>query len=178
MRGLDGRWVLVGAGVVRPAVAYELRAEEESLDAVIAGTRMPLDDMVRRWLAGEVLGAEAVLVPASGLVLEVARDAAFRESGTAQVEWFSGEGVLESAAEPFGGRIVSTPAGHHLVLSEPVAWAQPYSAEDGDVRLRLDDGDTRIADTVHLLGDRLRRTVSVVTDEMYLDRLVYDYARG
>ncbi len=181
MTDFTGSWALLGAASHHPTVAYEAlgtegAAEEAGLDAVIGGSRMGLDTLVRMWLAGEVLDAEPALEPASGLTLDVAGDLTFTERGAADVEWFCVEGVLEPRAVPFDGRIVTTPAGAHLLPHEPVPGAEA-SEEDEGVRLRMDDGDTKIADTVELTGERLRRTMSVVTDEMYVCRLLFEYGR-
>ena len=178
MTDFTGRWTLLGAVSHDPDVAYESE-DEIRMDAVIGGTRLDLELLLHKWLAGETFDAEPPLGSASGLTLDIGDDDTFRESGAAEVEWFCEEGVLEAKALPFDGRIVTTPAGSHLLLHG--AGTEPASADGhryGDVRLRLDDGDTQITDTVVLDGDRLRRTVSVVTDEMYLSRVRYEYGRA
>jgi len=45
-------------------------------------------------------------------------------------------------------------------------------------RLRLDDGDTRICDSARVVGGRLVRTICVITDECYGDRVVLVYDRS
>lgn len=174
MTPFTGRWKLLGAVSHHPAVTYEC-TDGTGMDAVIGGARMDLELLLSKWLAGETLDGEPAFEPAAGLTLEIGADLAFTETGTAAVEWFCEEGVLEPKAVPFDGRIVTTPAGSYLLLHDSLA--EPYS-EDDDVRLRLDDGDTKITDTVALKGERLYRTASVVTDEMYVCRLRYEYERA
>ena len=73
-----------------------------------------------------------------------------------------------------------------LAITGECAWLQP----DGIPRwsthalnrydqaiLRYDDGDTKISDTLRLSGERLLRTVNVVTDELYTDRQLIAYLR-
>ncbi|MFD3441049.1 hypothetical protein ACFWU3_26465 [Streptomyces sp. NPDC058685] len=178
MTDFTGRWELLGAVSHDPDVTSE-SVDEIRMDAVIGCTRLDLTLLLHSWLAGETFDAEPPLEPATGLTLDIGDDDTFTESGTAEVEWFCEEGVLEAKALPFDGRIVTTAAGSHLLLHDEDA--DPHSADDdryGDVRLRLDDGDTQIADTVVRAGDRLRRTVSVMTDEMYLSRVRYEYGRA
>ncbi|MFI1393475.1 hypothetical protein [Streptomyces sp. NPDC020681] len=175
MTGFTGRWALRGAVSHDPGVKYVFTGDDRTgVEAVVGDVQMTLDLLIERWLAGEALVPEPAVEPASGLVLDIGPDLTFTERGAAEVEWFCEEGVLEPRAKPFDGRIVTKPTGSHLLLSEPVTWAQPYR-EDVDVPLRMDDGDTKIADTIELVGARLRRRVSVVTDEMYVTRVLYEY---
>ena len=46
---------------------------------------------------------------------------------------------------------------------------------DDGVALRYDDGYTMIAEWLERSDNRLVRTVNVVTDELYLDRIVMVY---
>ncbi len=117
MTDFTGRWTLLGAVSHDPDVAYESE-DEIRMDAVIGGTRLDLELLLHKWLAGETFDAEPPLGPASGLTLDIGDDDTFTESGTAEVEWFCEEGVLEAKALPFDGRIVTTPAGSHLLLHE------------------------------------------------------------
>ncbi len=174
MTGFVGRWELSAVG------HGNVPRDEALLDgkcaAAVSGLLLPQAEFNRRWLAGDTFGHASPVAPLTGLVLTVAPDLAFTEAGDAHVDWFTDEGVLEPEAEPFDGRILTTSAGSFLLLHEAVAWAAPYNETD-EVRLRLNDGDTAITDMVALQGDRLRRTVSVVTDGLYEERLLYDYTR-
>ncbi|MFG2994757.1 hypothetical protein ACGFZK_36595 [Streptomyces sp. NPDC048257] len=174
MTAFAGRWKLLAAVSHHPGVAYEC-TDGSGTDAVIGGARMDFELLLSKWLAGETLDREPAFERVAGLTLEIGADLTFTEAGAAAVEWFCEEGVLESKAAPFDGRIVTTPAGNHLLLH--ASPAEPYS-EDDDVLLRLDDGDTKITDIVALRGERLYRTVSVGTDEMYVCRLPYEYERA
>ncbi|NJP66086.1 hypothetical protein [Streptomyces spiramenti] len=174
----EGRWRLVGAADEEPVVTLADTADDvpsggES-QAVVAGVRVPLAELTRRWLAGESFGRRPPPEPVTGLRLEIDETGGFTEFGTAQLPWFSDEGVLEATARPFGGRIAAVPAGIFLLLDKPVAWARGYD-ESAEVPARLDDGDTVVTDRLCLENGRLLRTVSVVTDGATLSRLRYEY---
>lgn len=175
MTGYVGRWELSAAGDGNVPRGETLLDGECA--AAVGGLVLPQEEFNRRWLAGDTFGHTSQVTPCTGLTLTVAPDLTFAEAGAARVDWFTDEGVLEPDAEPFDGRIVRTSAGGFLVLHEAVAWAAPYHETD-EVRLRLDDGDTQITDMVAVHGDRLRRTVSAVTDGLYETRLFYDYVRS
>ncbi|WP_149181007.1 hypothetical protein [Streptomyces sp. TRM49041] len=175
MHEFTGRWELDGTVSTGSPVKHQF-ADGEEPAAVVGDLRMPLREFNRRWLAGQVFEEVPPLRPASGLSLTVAPDLTFAETGGAPVDWFTDDGVRESKAVPFGGRIVTTAVGSFLLLREPVSYAAPYRDTDV-IRPRLDDGDTTITDIVAVEGDRLRRTVSVITDGMYTDRIRYEYRR-
>ncbi|WP_103528072.1 hypothetical protein [Streptomyces sp. SM12] len=176
---LVGRWVLVGA--VEEEVPVEIAdtpddlARDEGPAAVVAGVRLPLTEVVRRWLAGELPGERPEPVAVGGLTLVVTTELAFHETGSAPVPWFTDEGVLEPAALSFGGRVELTAAGAFLLLSRPVPWARGH-VEGRLVPERLDDGDTVITDRLAPSEGGLERTVSVVTDGVVLTRVRYSYA--
>ena len=52
-------------------------------------------------------------------------------------------------------------------------YASP-SIENG-IASRYSDGDTMVCDTLRRAGDDLIRQVSVITDELYIDRIVLIY---
>jgi hypothetical protein len=171
MSEFTGRWELVGA-----AAAESVDTDYDDGDTVLDDVRLPADEFNRRWLAGEVFGDEPAFTPLTGLTLTIAEDHTFTETGEAAVPWFDEEGVLEPKARPFGGTFTTSPAGTFL-LSEEGAQAAVF--EDAtDLRLRIDDGDTGITDLVTVDGGRLRRVMSVLTDELYLSRIRLEYRRA
>ncbi|WP_221645468.1 hypothetical protein, partial [Nostoc sp. UCD120] len=62
-------------------------------------------------------------------------------------------------------------------VDDLVSWAVP-SDEVNKKKLRYDDGDTKIADSIEVQGEQLIRTISVVTDELYLDRVIIVYKKA
>ena len=162
LTSLVGSWVLIGSVAINSEVAFI--GEETDPNGV------------RDWLngrAGELVGqAETV----KGLTLTIADNGAFTEvkTGNPNITWYDQEGVLESEVEPFNGTVVLKGEGAFLVAEEIPNWAQPTVNDDG-VALRYDDGDTIIAEWLERIDNRLVRTVNVVTDELYLDRIVMVY---
>lgn len=138
---------------------------------------------IASWLAGEDHDRLETAAPASGLVLHLAGDGRFRERshGRARIAaWYDADGVEETGPRitPFDGRVLErggvrylrpefTPAERETRLKRE----RPHPG----IALRIDDGDTLLADRIDLDGDRLLRTVSVVTDEAYLSRLTLIY---
>jgi hypothetical protein len=136
-------------------------------------------DDIRAWLNGGDDALVAAAQPAKGLTLSIARDGGFSEerTGAAAVPWFDADGVLEHQAVPFAG--TATPVGEmlYLRLVETKSWATPTEGRYAPALLRYDDEDTKVSDALTLAGDRLVRTMNVVTDELYLNRVVLLYAR-
>ncbi|NJN00069.1 MAG: hypothetical protein HC800_25630 [Phormidesmis sp. RL_2_1] len=107
-----------------------------------------------------------------GLHLTV-RDGAFTETvKDFAALMFDQEGVQVNDYQPMSGQIVQVNA---------IGFLMPFgtSALKGQTPrgcfLRYDDGDTKVCDTIRLIGDRLVRQLSVVTDELYLDRMTLVY---
>lgn len=174
----EGRWRLVGAADEEPVVELADTVDDAPVDgapqAVVAGVRVPFEELTRRWLAGESFGRRPPPEPVTGLRLEIDPAGGFTETGAARVPWFTDEGVLESRASPFSGRIAPAPVGVFLLLDKPVGWARSHD-ETAEAPPRLDDGDTVITDRLLLEAGRLLRTVSVVTDGVTLSRMRYEY---
>lgn len=141
------------------------RAETESEVEFIGEETDPTG--VPRWLEGSGRDLLAEATPCEGLTLIVSAEGEVKESttGAATFPWFDAEGVLEDKALPFDG--------HLVLLGDAIRLLLP--GETGP--LRYDDGDTMIADRFELDGNRLLRSVSVVTDELYLSRHLFVYAR-
>jgi hypothetical protein len=115
----------------------------------------------------------------AGLTLTIATDARFteRSDGHPAVPWFDAEGVLAEEVAPFDGVMIGSGDVRYLRPDRIASWALPVEGRHGAAALRYDDGDTKIADSVRLVDSRLVRTVNVVTDELYLNRVVLIYAR-
>ncbi len=161
---LIGTWTLIAAAETDAEV--DLIGEDSDPEGI------------NDWLNGTDDGLVDEAEPTSGLTLAIAADGSFTErlTGTPDVAWYDEEGVLQDAAEPFDGRMVDTGAGGYLRPDEIASWAIPAEGRHGAAVLRYDDGDTKIADGVARRGDHLVRTVNIVTDELYLTRVVMLYA--
>ncbi len=175
----EGRWRLVGAADEEPVVELADTADDVvpaggEPQAVVAGVRVPFEELTRRWLAGESFGRRPPPEPVTGLVLEIDPAGRFTEAGAAPVLWFGDQGVLESRAHPFDGRVAVTEGGVFLLLDKPAGRARSGGGSL-EAPARLDDGDTVITDRLLLEAGRLLRTVSVVTDGVTLCRMRYEY---
>jgi hypothetical protein len=167
---INGRWELVAA-----AAADFIAVGYDDGHTTLGDLRLSSREFNRRWLAGETLGGEPPFAQLTGLTLTVDGDS-FTETGAAEIPWFDDEGVLEPAAVPFDGTVVTSPAGVFL-LTEEGRRAGAFT-DAGELHLRCDDGDTAITDLVTVEQDELRRTMSVITDEMYPSRIRLTYRRA
>lgn len=131
---------------------------------------------VADWLNGR--SAAGATVPAAGLLLEIQPNGRFteRRTGTPAVDWFDAEGVLADKPSPFDGTVLQSGLTAYLRPDDIASWARPEDGRYAPAVLRYDDGDTKIADSVTRDGPNLLRTVNVVTDELYLTRVVLVYA--
>ena len=136
----------------------------------------PEPNGVENWLNGSSNELIERVKPTEGLTLTISSDGKFFEerTGNPKIYWFDCEGVLESEVIPFNGHLSFYDSKAFLLLDELVSWAIPTN-EVNKKKLRYDDGDTKIADSIEVLGEQLIRTVSVVTDELYLDRVIIVY---
>ncbi|MDF5724554.1 MAG: hypothetical protein PUP91_29645 [Rhizonema sp. PD37] len=134
---------------------------------------------VENWLNGSSNELIERIELTEGLTLTISSDGKFFEerTGDPKVYWFDLEGVLESEVIPFNGHLSFYDSKAFLLLDELVSWAVP-SNEVNKKKLRYDDSDTKIADSLEVIGEQLIRTVSVVTDELYLDRVIIVYKHG
>ncbi|GLR12243.1 hypothetical protein GCM10007907_10330 [Chitinimonas prasina] len=161
---LVGVWHLVGSAHIN--VDLDLPDDDDDDSAVVD------------WLYGHSPELLAQLEATGGLTLQVQADGSFRQtcSGEPAVEWFGVNGVLEEKVVPFDG-LVNSEGGEHFLLVPDLDWGAP-EGEHEQATLRYDDGDTMICDRVALQGAQLIRTVSVVTDEAYGDRVVMAFRRA
>ncbi len=138
----------------------------------------PAANGVDNWLYGNSNELVAQTKPIQGLTLRINSDGSFTEERTEDLilPWFDREGVLDENVTPFSGVTKKEGEVSYLLLTSPVTWAIPTGA--GRVgRIRYDDGDTIICDKLELLDRRLVRTTNVVTDELYLERVILIYER-
>ena len=165
-QNITGEWHLVASISIQP---------ESHLEFLKDG---PDHTGISNWLNGfdDKLIEEAQ--ETSGLVLCIKQDGSFTEevTGNPNVYWFNDEGCLVDVA-PFNGVLVETEQGFYLKPTNINEWAIPIEEAYGACVLRYDDGDTKITDHLRRVGEYLVRTVNVVTDEAYLDRVLIKYKR-
>jgi hypothetical protein len=140
------------------------------------------DEKYRRnyesWLIAEDYSNLDKLVGVEGLHLTINEDGTFTESkiGDSQIgwiEWFDEEGVSDSNTTPFSGIYKIFDNRAFLTVEDMSSWAISNDPE----RIRRDDGDTKICDSLRLVEGKLIRTVSVITDELYSTRVIYSYKK-
>lgn len=158
-----GTWRAIGSASTRGEVAF-------------IGDE-PDPNGVHDWLNGDghMLAGEVQAV--DGLVLHIDPSGGFTEQkhGNPPICWFDSEGVQTSEVEPFNG-VLSIHADAAYLLSASVQnWAKAVEGRYGPAVLRYDDGDTKICDRIERVGNELLRTINVVTDELYLDRVLIVY---
>ncbi|MEM9449908.1 MAG: hypothetical protein AAGA75_15390 [Cyanobacteria bacterium P01_E01_bin.6] len=158
---LVGKWSLIGSISINSEISF------------VGGEPEP--NGVKDWLNGSGRELVETMNATSGLTLELCSDSTFTETkyGNPAVYWFSDEGVLESEVVPFNGLVKANEFGFFLQPDEISSWATP--TDKYGVILRYDDGDTKICDRLYLSEGKLIRTINVVTDELYLDRIVIVY---
>lgn len=161
---LVGTWILIGS--------ISINSEIE----LIGGEHDPNE--VEKWLVGKSYELINQVEPTQGLTLTIASDGRFEEekTGHPQVYWFDRESVLLSEVTPFQGYLSFHETNIYLIPADLPSWAIPVDRESG-MKLRYDDGDTKISDCIERQNERLIRTVSIVTDELYLDRVIIVYQR-
>lgn len=159
-----GTWQLIGSVSTKGELAF--------ID------NKPDPNGVKNWLKGKADELVNQINSTSGLTLTINQDGNFTEvvEGSPQVTWFSNEGVLESKVVPFNGKVKFQAGVAYLYPNEISDWAKPRGRKYGIV-IRYNDGDTIIADNISLVDEKLVRTVNVVTDGMYFDRVAIVYAK-
>lgn len=134
---------------------------------------------VSEWLfnedSNELIGK---VKPQSGLKLRISTDDTFAEIKTGEPRFlcYDRDGVQEDRIIPFAGIVNYEGADGYLLLEEPSEEAISFDPVRA-FRARCDDGDTVICDKVRLRDDLLVRTVSVVTDELYTERMLFIFGR-
>lgn len=107
-----------------------------------------------------------------GSTLSVDANGDFSQSGECDrpILTYDEQGVQVSGVANFGG-VIRDDSGRGYLLVGAVAGISTG-------RLRCDDGDTRVCDSARVVGRRLVRTICVITDECYGDRVVLVYDRS
>ncbi|HEY2038426.1 MAG TPA: hypothetical protein VGG95_02105 [Edaphobacter sp.] len=162
-----GKWKLTASANVTSQIAFDESNE-------------PDPNGVGDWLNGFDEGLVSSATATSGMLLAIKEDGFFTErvTGTPNVNWFDVEGVLCEKVVPFDGAVVEGVERAYLCPVKIPSRAVPENGRYGEAVLRYDDGDTKIADSIHFMHEKLIRTINVVTDELYLDRTVLVYQRS
>jgi len=158
MSELVGRWDLR---------RYAHIADEVSTDGDNSG--------IQAWLRGLDDNSPESGDERTGLQLLI-RDGIFSESVQGFTSlMFDREGIQVNDYQPMSGNVVIIKGIAYLI---PEGVAEDALHDAGDCALRYDDGDTMVCDTIRVFGDTLVRQLSVVTDELYLDRMTLVYGRS
>lgn len=139
---------------------------------------LPAEDQIDEWLYSTGYDLIDEAEPIAGLKLTIHADSTFTEekTGLLNLPWYDREGVLDEAVTPFSGIVKIEGNVMYLHLDEPISWASPEDAIR-EVRVRYDDGDTIICDRIQIVSHQLVRTMSVGTDELYLDKVLLVYQK-
>jgi hypothetical protein len=127
------------------------------------------------WLIAEDYSNLDKLSIVNGLELTINDDGTFTESktGNPNIDWYDEEGVLDNRVTPFNGVFKVLDNRAFLFPQEIASWA---ISADSD-RIRYDDSDTKICDSLRIVKGNLIRTVSVITDELYTTRIILGYQK-
>ena len=162
-----------------------LTASASNASEVAFTGKEPDPNGVSDWLNGQEDSFLEQAQQIEGLVLSIFPDGRFTEQVVSETKladmeasWYDAEGVLLVQAEPFDGVLIQREQSAYLIPDMFAQSVRPDESQYGTAILRYDDGDTKISDCVHLLGDHLIRTLNVVTDELYLDRVLFQYRRA
>lgn len=166
MNELEGEWELVG---------YQHRTDEIEYDDGDDGPRVT---EIHAWLLGAELTSASLEAapPRTGLQLAI-QSGAFRESVENFSElMFDESGVQVNDYQPMSGQLAIINSVAFLVPEGVPDYAKPEPAED--MVVRYDDGDTLVCDSLRVVNGMLVRQTSVVTDEIYLERMLLVYRRA
>lgn len=163
MSDFDGNWELTRYGSDTAEIAYD-----DTDDG-------PRETEIRAWLIGNEVSMIGNSLPQTGLRITIEQNR-FEESVFRFDElMFDVDGVQVNDYQPMSG---------NLSISERVAFMAPDESDKpasldgtGAKAVRYDDGDTKVCDTLRLSGQMLVRQTSVVTDEIYLERMLLIYRR-
>lgn len=162
MNNFIGTWLLTGT--------FSENGQFEILEDIEEYRRI-----YEAWLIAEDYTNLDKLLNVEGLQLTINENGTFTESkiGNPQIEWFDAEGILEADVTPFDGLYKIFDNRAFLTVEDLSSWA---TSADPD-QIRLDDGDTKICDSLRIVGENLIRTVSVITDELYTTRVIFSYQK-
>ncbi|WP_435016029.1 hypothetical protein TA3x_003588 [Tundrisphaera sp. TA3] len=136
---------------------------------------------IASWLLGVTGVGQPRLEARTGLELTIRLDGSYAErvaGGGDLMLWYDSEGVQTASPGPSEG-IAQEIAGTAAVSLHPRGALPPRPDRSGGLRdvLRYDDGDTQVSDILQVAGGSLGRVISVVTDGLYLNRVVTRYRR-
>ena len=158
MSDLSGNWHLVGYNHVNdelPLFDGEPRVED-----------------IRSWLIGSV-DTQPDVAAVSGLKIEIDHSSFSEIVIEFSLLMFDVEGVQVNDYQPMTGRLHVVEQVGFILPDDVPDYASPFI--DNGLASRYSDGDTIVCDTLRRTGDNLIRQVSVITDELYLDRIVLTY---
>ncbi|QDT32382.1 hypothetical protein [Thalassoglobus polymorphus] len=164
MTELEGHWQLVGYEHLVDEILYEEGAADPRITELYG------------WLLGRSdVNSLPSLESQAGLVLRIC-DSKFEEEVTGfERLMFDADGIQVNDYRPMTGVVYQR---------ERISFIKPFDAfVQSDVErfpkliLRYDDGDTQVCDSLRRFEEKLIRQVSVVTDEIYLERILMVYSR-
>jgi hypothetical protein len=161
---ISGQWVLIGSTSRKGEVRF---INEEPIDADIFD-----------WLNGQELDVVDEIEQTNCLSMSIFDDNTFTEvknNAESNFDWYDEEGVLDPDFIPFGGAIKCN--AHGIFIQPKKISAMGLPTEEYGAILRYDDGDTKICDRISLHEKNMIRTISIVTDELYLDRTILVYKK-
>ena len=112
------------------------------------------------------------------MIIRILPDGRFTQcfSGQPIIEWYDQGGVLDHPVNAFDGWTFRDHERIYFNTDTKPEWSHQYSDADPK-RCRYDDGDTTICDFAELVDDRLVRTLNVMTDDSYVNRVAIVYVR-
>ena len=130
---------------------------------------------IQAWLIGNSDEQIPDAVPRTGLIMKIQGKTFSEEVVEFDGLMFDVCGIQVNNYVPMKGTVVDRD-GQMVLDPEGVPdWATPNGKVDSV--LRYDDGDTKCCDNLRLLNDKLVRQISVVTDQIYLERILLVYGR-
>ncbi len=118
------------------------------------------------------------LTSTNGMIVRIFADGQFSQcfSDCPVLDWYDQEGVLDHPVNAFDGWTFCDHDRIYFNTNEKPEWSHKHSDADPK-RCRYDDGDTTICDFAELVDGRLLRTLNVMTDDSYVNRVAMLYVR-
>jgi hypothetical protein len=146
------------------------------VDTFIGPGEPPGPSDIENWLLAVAGTGWPELEARTGLVLVVRGDGTYSERASGEAPpmlWYDTDGVRTDSPEPTKGVVREVPSRPAVSLHPHTAPVrEDYPQEDFRGVLRYDDGDTLVSDLLRVEGGSLVRAISVVTDELYFNRVV------
>ena len=165
MKNYIGSWNLYGYKII-----YKQLVEE---------TTTLRKDKVKNWLLEEATFLDQDIKLVSGSRLIIKNNGFFEEESKERIKfhWYDDEGILQQYISPFSGNYYHHDSRLYLFSNKKLGNWQKSKEEWAKMKVRYDDGDTKICDFLKLNDNYLVRTVNAITDELYFDRLSILYKR-